>query len=66
MAIFYTLKNAVKESSISRSGLYNLLAEGRITARKHGRRLLIEGESLKAYLSSLPAARFRQPVAKTA
>ncbi len=64
--LFYRIPDAVRESGISRSGLYALLSEGKISARKHGRRLLIEGASLRAYLENLPAATFRAPPAKAA
>lgn len=35
---------------------YKLLAEGRLVALKNGRATLVTGESVRAYLESLPVA----------
>ena len=51
-----TIEDAVKTSGLARSRLYILLAEGKIEARKAGRRTLIVGDSLRRYLESLPLA----------
>ena len=48
---------------ISRSEAYRRLAAGDFIARKCGRVLLIDGDSVRAYVARLPAATFRQPKA---
>jgi excisionase family DNA binding protein len=57
----YPLKDAVAASGLSRSEIYRLLADGRIVARKAGRRTLITAQSLHDYIEKLPAATFRPP-----
>jgi hypothetical protein len=58
----YTTHEAAKISGICRSLLYREIAAGRLIARKHGRRTIILGADLWAWLESLP----RMPVAKPA
>ncbi len=61
-----TIKYASQAYGISRSELYRLLAAGLITAQKSGRSTLIDGDSLRAYVASLPKASFRAPATKAA
>jgi hypothetical protein len=58
MQFALTVEDAVKASGLARSRLYVLLAEGKLEARKAGRRTLIMGDSLRHYLESLPPAEF--------
>jgi excisionase family DNA binding protein len=51
-----TVKEAVKYSSISHSKIYELLGDGKIGARKIGRKTMIEKASIDEYLASLPVA----------
>ena len=53
--IAVTIAEAVKISGISRTGLYGALKDNAISARKAGRRTLINYCDLLAYLASLPA-----------
>ncbi len=53
--IAVTIPDAVKLSGMSRSRLYECLQQGKISARKAGRRTLISFADLEAYLASLPA-----------
>jgi excisionase family DNA binding protein len=55
--IAVTIPEAVKLSGISRTALYEALKKQRITARKAGRRTLIQYAELEAYLASLPPYR---------
>jgi excisionase family DNA binding protein len=55
------LGKAVAASGISRSQFYRCLAKGDIRAVKSGRSVLIDMASLRAYLASLPVAKFRAP-----
>ncbi len=55
------LAKAIAVSGISRSQMYRELAAGRIRALKSGRSLLIDMDSLRAHIASLPAASFRAP-----
>ena len=45
---------AARLLSCHRSQVYRLLSEGLITAKKMGRRTLIDVASLRAYVESLP------------
>ena len=50
------IPEACKITSLSRSRLYSELREGRLKARKSGRRTLIAMIELTRWLASLPAA----------
>ena len=58
--IAYTIRNAGWASGLSRSRLYELIAAGKIEARKEGRRTLIMAASLQRYLDSLPTVQPRK------
>jgi excisionase family DNA binding protein len=49
-----TIPAAVQASGMSRTALYDALKRGDLTARKAGRRTLINFADLQAYLASLP------------
>ncbi len=55
--LLLSLKDAVAYSGFSRSRIYALLKEGKIQARKAGRRTLVNRESLARLAESLPPAR---------
>jgi excisionase family DNA binding protein len=61
MPQFYRVPDAAREFGLSRSALYVLLAEGKILARKVGKRTLIEGASVRDFLGNQPFASFRPP-----
>jgi hypothetical protein len=48
------MDDAERLSGIGRTELYELIKQGKIEARKHGRRTLIVVASLRNYLNSLP------------
>ena len=50
----YTVSDACKPSGLGRTTLYELIAAGRVRAMKAGTRTLIEADSLRSYLASLP------------
>lgn len=52
--IALTIPQAVQASGLSRSGLYEAMRRGDLTARKAGRRTLIAFTDLETYLASLP------------
>lgn len=52
-----TVADAVKTSGMSRTSIYEALKRGDLTARKAGRRTLINFADLESYLASLPAYR---------
>ena len=58
MSHAFTIPGAVEFTgkTLSRSALYVAMKEGRLTARKCGRRTLILREELERFLQSLPAA----------
>lgn len=47
----YSIANACKVSSIGRTRLYSLIAEGKLEARKVGKRTLIPAESLQKLIN---------------
>ena len=52
--IYGTMPEAQQFTGLSRTRLYELLQQNKITARKAGRRTLISFASLKDYLAKLP------------
>lgn len=54
MKAYGTLPEAQQFTGMSRTRLYELLQQNKITARKAGRRTLISFADLEAYLASLP------------
>ena len=50
----YTVPNACKAAGLGRTTLYELIAAGSVRAMKAGTRTLIEADSLRSYLASLP------------
>lgn len=55
----HTIADAAKVSGIGRSSLYEAIGAGKIEARKAGGRTLILAESLRSFISGLPAADIR-------
>jgi hypothetical protein len=53
----YTIEAARDATGLARSRLFVLIASGELEARKAGRRTLIVGDSLRAYVAKLPPAR---------
>lgn len=56
--IAVTVLQASRLTGISRTELYRRLADGDLTARKLGRKTVIEYSQLTDYIASLPAAEF--------
>jgi hypothetical protein len=52
-----TMEGAVQYSGMSRTRIEGLLSEGKVEAKRVGRRTLVLAASLRAHLDSLPAAR---------
>jgi excisionase family DNA binding protein len=52
-----TVAEAAVEARIGRDGLYAAIREGRLEARKWGRRTLITDEALQRFLNGLPPLR---------
>jgi excisionase family DNA binding protein len=48
--------------SLSKRSITELIAAGRIVARKHGTRTLVETQSLRDFLASLPRKIEREPI----
>ncbi len=57
----YTIKEAMAATGLSRSEIYLRLSDQSIKGRKNRSRTLIDAESLRAFVASLPAATFRAP-----
>jgi excisionase family DNA binding protein len=56
LALAYSILDAARASGLGRSTLYELIAAGKIEARKVGARTLIPADSLRRFITSLPAA----------
>lgn len=52
---YLKVPDAVEYTGLSRTGLYEALKRGDLTARKAGKRTLIAVADLDAFLASLPA-----------
>ena len=50
----YTVKETLQQIGIGKSKLYRELADGRISARKVGRKTIFLAEEVQRYLASLP------------
>jgi hypothetical protein len=53
---YVSVSDALRVGGFKRGKLYELLGDGHITARKLGRRTLIDVRSLQIYLETLPTA----------
>ncbi|MEZ5709069.1 MAG: helix-turn-helix domain-containing protein [Blastomonas sp.] len=47
----YSINDACRVSSLGRTRLYELIAEGRLEARKIGNRTIVPAESLRALIA---------------
>ena len=61
---FVSIPTWIKRRGISRSKTYELLAAGELTARKVGRRTLIDLKAGLAWLDARPAPAIAMPFAK--
>ena len=52
----FTINELATEIGIGRSKIYLLMAEGKLKARKIGKRTIFLAEDVQAYLSNLPTA----------
>lgn len=52
--IAYSMRAAAQCSGLSRSTLYLLIRGGKLTARKNGKRTIIEDAELRRFIASLP------------
>jgi excisionase family DNA binding protein len=57
--ISLTIADAAKISGLGRTTIYELIGAKKLDARKAGNRTLITGESLRAFIASLPPANIR-------
>ena len=53
---FHTIKTATFEYNCCRTTIYKLLGQGKIRAKKLGKKLLLEDDSMREYFTSLPDA----------
>ena len=59
IALTHTVTQAMQASGLSRTTLYNLMASGKLDARKVGGRTLIMADSLRRFLEATPKAVIR-------
>ena len=62
--MFFSFADATAATGLPKSTLYVLLADGKISARKVGRRTLLDASSLRAFIESQPIATVRVPSAR--
>jgi hypothetical protein len=55
----YTIEQSMAYSGLGKTSIYDALARGTLRGRKFGRRTLIEAESLRTFVVSLPIANFK-------
>jgi excisionase family DNA binding protein len=58
--ISLTIADAVQRTGISRSGIYRLFKEQKLTPRKSGTRILILADELDAFVRALPSAELKR------
>jgi excisionase family DNA binding protein len=58
----YSVNNAAEAIGTGRDGVYSAIRNGKLRARKFGRRTLILDEDLTAFLRNLPNADLTDPV----
>jgi hypothetical protein len=66
MTLLYTAREARAKLGIKPTKFYQLLSDGQLDGRKLGTRLMITGESLRAFVDSLPRADIHMAARKTA
>jgi excisionase family DNA binding protein len=65
--LFYSVEDAAHELAMSKWWVREMLRRGVLRARKAGRRTIIEGQSVRDYAATLPAAEFNgEPLIKQA
>jgi excisionase family DNA binding protein len=55
--IAYSVVEAAQIAGIGRTGLYQLISDGRIPAVKIGKRTLVRRSDLEAFMAALPTSR---------
>jgi excisionase family DNA binding protein len=63
---FYSIGDACAAYGFGRTRLYQLLSDGKIEAKKLGRKTLVSAASLKSYFASLPSADINVVICKEA
>src|SRR5277367_6322690 len=56
----YTIPQAAAAAATGKTGLYEAIASGQLSARKRGRRTLILAADLRAWLERLPALELKR------
>lgn len=52
----FSIQEFCEASGLCRSNVYVAIREGRLAARKHGRRTIITADDAQAFIASLPRA----------
>lgn len=58
-ALLVSIPRAGEITGLGRTKIYGLIGDGALTARKCGRRVLVEMASIRAFVASMPAASIR-------
>lgn len=56
----YTIEQAQEATGLGRTSIYKEISNGKLDARKAGRRTLITAASVQAFVASLPRAPIRR------
>lgn len=59
-----TIDDVVRESRLSRAGIYNAMQRGDLVARKYGRRTLFSRADFDAFLAAMPQRATRPGIAR--
>jgi excisionase family DNA binding protein len=51
----YSINEVIRRTTLCRDSVYKAINEGRLVARKAGKRTLVTAEDLNAFLKALPA-----------
>jgi hypothetical protein len=57
LPVYMKINDLTKVIGLGRSRIYELLGEGKLTAKKSGRSIVVETRSALAYMRDLPPAR---------
>lgn len=57
MKMAYSVDEAAMRAGLGRDAIYSAVREGKLEAKKMGRRTLVTADALRRYLENLPALR---------
>jgi len=58
--IAFTVDEAARQASLGRDRIYAAIRDGRLEARKAGRRTVVTADAIKRFINALPALKLPQ------